>query len=79
MSLEISTWQEGAMQLSKVAQEALRKAEAIRNYWDAELPRRHPDYPLVNPGKTPGRRRRRKGSCGRSLPGYRPSWSTSSS
>jgi hypothetical protein len=42
------------MQLSKAAQEVVRKAEAIRRHWDAELPRRHPDYPLVNPGEDSG-------------------------
>jgi Protein of unknown function (DUF3775) len=42
------------MQLSKVAREVIRKAEAIRTYWDTELPRRHPDYPIVNLGEDSG-------------------------
>jgi hypothetical protein len=36
------------MKLSKAAQEAIRLADARRQYWDAELPKRHPDYPLVH-------------------------------
>jgi len=42
------------MKLSEVAQEVIRLARARREYWDAELPKRHPDYPLVHPGEDSG-------------------------
>jgi hypothetical protein len=42
------------MKLSQAAQEVIAFAEAIRNYWDAELPKRHPDYPLVHAGEDSG-------------------------
>lgn len=42
------------MKLSETAKEVIALAEAIRNYWDAELPKRHPDYPLVHPGEDSG-------------------------
>jgi hypothetical protein len=42
------------MKLSETANEVIALAEAIRDYWDAELPKRHPDYPLVHPGEDDG-------------------------
>lgn len=42
------------MKLSEAANEVIALAEAIRNYWDAELPKRHPDYPFVHPGEDSG-------------------------
>src|SRR5947209_17259771 len=44
----------GDMKLSETAKEVIALAEAIRNYWDAELPKRHPDYPFVHPGEDSG-------------------------
>jgi hypothetical protein len=44
----------GDMKLSETANEVIALAESIRNYWDTELPKRHPDYPLVNPGEDSG-------------------------
>ncbi len=45
---------QGAVRLSEVVQEVIRLAERIRVYWDTELPKRHPDYPIVNPGEDSG-------------------------
>ncbi len=42
------------MKLSETVSEVIALAEAIRNYWDAELPKRHPDYPFVHPGEDDG-------------------------
>src|SRR5256885_406883 len=42
------------MKLSETANEVIALAEAIRNYWDTELPKRHPDYPFVHPGEDSG-------------------------
>ncbi len=42
------------MKLSETAKQVIGLAEAIRNYWDTELPKRHPDYPLVHPGEDSG-------------------------
>jgi len=42
------------MKLSETAKEVIALAEAIRNYWDTELPKRHPDYPFVHPGEDSG-------------------------
>jgi hypothetical protein len=42
------------MKLLETAKEVGALAEAIRNYWDAELPKRHPDYPIVHPGEDSG-------------------------
>lgn len=42
------------MKLSDTAKEVIALAEAIRNYWDTELPKRHPDYPFVHPGEDDG-------------------------
>jgi hypothetical protein len=36
-------------ELSDVVAEVLRLATVIRDYWAVELPRVHPDYPLVRP------------------------------
>jgi Protein of unknown function (DUF3775) len=44
----------GAVKLSEVADEVIRLARATREYWDAELPKRHPDYPVVHPGEDSG-------------------------
>lgn len=43
-----------AMKLSEAARRAIDLAWVVRDYWDAELPRRHPDYPLVHPGEDDG-------------------------
>ncbi len=42
------------MSLSTTSQEVVSLARAIRNYWDAELPKRHPDYPIVHSGEDSG-------------------------
>jgi len=42
------------MKLSETANEVIAFAEAVRNYWDTELPKRHPDYPFVHPGEDSG-------------------------
>ena len=42
------------MKLSETVNEVIALAEAIRTYWDAELPKRHPDYPWVHPGEDDG-------------------------
>jgi hypothetical protein len=42
------------MKLSDVAQEVIRLAQARREYWDAELPKRHPDYPVIRRGEDSG-------------------------
>ena len=42
------------MKLAETAKKVVALAEAIRKYWDRELPKRHPAYPLVNPGEDDG-------------------------
>lgn len=42
------------MRLSEVAKRVITLAEAIRNYWADELPKRHPDYPIIHPGEESG-------------------------
>ncbi len=42
------------MKLSEIAREVIGLADAIRHYWDKELPKRHPDYPIVHPGEESG-------------------------
>jgi hypothetical protein len=42
------------MKLSQAASKVIALAEAIRTYWDRELPKRHPNYPLVNAGEDSG-------------------------
>lgn len=42
------------MKLSEVVKEILPLAQATQAYWEAELPKRHPNYPLVNPGEDDG-------------------------
>ena len=42
------------MKLSETTKEVIALAEAIRDYWDTELPKRHPDYPFVHPGEDSG-------------------------
>ena len=42
------------MKLSEVAKRVITLAEAIRTYWDHELPKRHPDYPIIHPGEESG-------------------------
>jgi hypothetical protein len=44
----------GHVKLSETAQQVIALGEAIRNYWDTELPKRHPDYPFVHPGEDDG-------------------------
>jgi hypothetical protein len=42
------------MKFSKTVNKVIALAEAIRDYWDTELPKRHPDYPFVNPDEEDG-------------------------
>jgi hypothetical protein len=42
------------MKLSEAVQRTIDLATRIRQYWEAELPKRHPNYPLVNPGEGDG-------------------------
>ena len=42
------------MAFSDTVQRVIKLATTIRDYWDAELPKRHPDYPLVHEGEDDG-------------------------
>ncbi len=42
------------MKFSQTIAEVIRLATAIREYWDAELPKRHAKYPLISPGEDSG-------------------------
>jgi hypothetical protein len=42
------------MKLSEIVAKVSSLNEAISAYWEAELPKRHPNYPLVNPGEDNG-------------------------
>jgi hypothetical protein len=39
------------MKLSETIKKVIPLAQAITDYWDTELPKRFPNYPLVNPGE----------------------------
>jgi hypothetical protein len=42
---------EGAMKLSEVVREVIRLGDASRAYWDRELPKHHPHYPMILAGE----------------------------
>jgi hypothetical protein len=42
------------MKLSEAVKQAIDLATRIWQYWEVELPKRHPNYPLVNPGEDDG-------------------------
>lgn len=42
------------MKLSETLNEIIPLADAVHRYWESELPKRHPDYPLVHPGEDDG-------------------------
>ena len=42
------------MRFSETVKRVIEFAEAIDEYWSRELPKRHPNYPLVNPGEQSG-------------------------
>ena len=39
------------MGLSEVVREVIRLGDASRAYWDAELPKHHPHYPIIRAGE----------------------------
>src|SRR5258708_872080 len=41
------------MKLSEAAERVIGLAKVIREYWETELPKRHPGYPVMNPGEQP--------------------------
>jgi hypothetical protein len=41
------------MKLSEAVMKVIGLAKVIREYWETELPKRHPDYPVMNPGEQP--------------------------
>ena len=42
------------MKLSEVIEKVITLSGSIRDYWEEELPKRHPDYPIVRPGDEDG-------------------------
>src|SRR5438094_974080 len=50
----VRAWRDRAMKLSEVAEQVIRLGRAANDYWETELPKRHPDYPLVRPGEDSG-------------------------
>jgi hypothetical protein len=42
------------MKLSEIVKKVINLREAINNYWDIELPKRHRDYPIVHEGEDSG-------------------------
>jgi hypothetical protein len=42
------------MKLSEIINDVITLVRKIRAYWARELPQRHPNYPLVNPGENSG-------------------------
>jgi hypothetical protein len=42
------------MKLSETVKEVIALSAAIGNYWDTELPKRHPNYPVVDAGEDSG-------------------------
>jgi hypothetical protein len=42
------------MKFSETINRVIALATAIRDYWDAELPKRHLHYPLISPGEDSG-------------------------
>jgi uncharacterized protein DUF3775 len=41
------------LKLSEAVEKVIALAKVIREYWETELPKRHPDYPVMNPGEQP--------------------------
>jgi Protein of unknown function (DUF3775) len=41
------------MKLSEAVTKVIGLAQVMREYWETELPKRHPSYPVMNPGETP--------------------------
>ena len=39
------------MRLSEVVREVIRLGDASRAYWDRELPKHHPHYPVIRAGE----------------------------
>ena len=42
------------MKLSEAVREVIRLGDASRAYWDRELPKRHPKYPMIRAGEDSG-------------------------
>jgi hypothetical protein len=42
------------MKLTQVTENVIKLASAIRDYWNAELPKRHPAYPIIQLGEDSG-------------------------
>ncbi len=42
------------MKLSEAVREIIRLGDASRAYWDRELPKRHPHYPIIRAGEDSG-------------------------
>jgi hypothetical protein len=42
------------MKMLRIVEQVIGLASAIESYWEAELPKRHPDYPLVRAGEESG-------------------------
>ena len=42
------------MKLTQVIENVIKLASSIRDYWNAELPKRHPAYPIIQLGEDSG-------------------------
>src|SRR5438874_3027594 len=40
------------MKLSEIVNEVIRLSDASRAYWDRELPKHHPHYPIIRAGES---------------------------
>jgi hypothetical protein len=45
--------QERAMELPEAAENVIDLANRVKKYWDEELPKKHPSYPIIKPGEEP--------------------------
>ena len=42
------------MAFSDTVKRVMELADVIQKFWDVELPKRHPTYPIIGPGEEPG-------------------------
>ena len=42
------------MDMKKTVERVIELSRSVKEYWDRELPKRHPNYPWVNPGEDSG-------------------------
>ncbi len=72
--MSIARQGESTAKFSEAAAKVIALAQVIRSYWNEELPKRHPNYPIVDPFEDSGPPPPEEAELEEFLEGLPPNW-----